>query len=220
MTRQSPGHSKPKSAAPSRSPAPDKTPAKTTAGLIIRRVPIGDVELWDRNPRGISKSDFDRLKKQIARLNPYKPLIVTAGPKGKWIVLGGNMRLRALRELGHTAVDVSIVDAPSDARKLEYALSDNDRAGHYDETQLAELAIPLTGEIDVELYKIDFVDPIDLRKVIGKSGPSLPPAGAFEGPNLKADRLVEIYCSSEHLAKFKAVLDEWGTIDGVTVHIS
>lgn len=193
---------------------------KSDPGLNIKRVPIGDVELWDKNPRTITEKDFARLKKQIARLRAYKPLIVTAGPKGKWVVLGGNMRLRAYRELGHEFVDVSIVDARSDSLKLEYALSDNDRAGAYDETQLAELALPVIADIDPELFKIDVVDPIELRRVINKSAPSLPPAAAFEGPNLKSDRLVEIYCSSADLERFKPILDEWAERDGVTVNVS
>jgi 5-methylcytosine-specific restriction endonuclease McrA len=31
----------------------------------IRKVPISQVEPWDKNPRGIKTKDFDRLKKQI-----------------------------------------------------------------------------------------------------------------------------------------------------------
>jgi len=41
----------------------------------IRRVPISEVVLWDKNPRGILKADFERLKRQIKRLGVYKPLV-------------------------------------------------------------------------------------------------------------------------------------------------
>lgn len=134
-------------------------------------VPIDKCVLWDKNPRGITTADFARLKKQISRLGPYKPLIVTPAANGTFIVLGGNMRLRALRELKHTDVWVSIVHAPTDAIKTEYALSDNDRAGYYDEIQLAEYTLPVIDDIDPEMYKVDLGTARDLADVLAGIGP-------------------------------------------------
>jgi len=90
--------------------------------------PIGKLHEWEKNPRSITARDFERLKKQISVLGQYKPLIITADGT----VLGGNMRLKAYRELGLENIWVSIVEAPDEAKKLEYSLSDNDRAGFYD----------------------------------------------------------------------------------------
>lgn len=38
-------------------------------------VPISEVKVWDKNPRGCKKDDFARLKKQIQKFGVYKPLI-------------------------------------------------------------------------------------------------------------------------------------------------
>ncbi len=100
---------------------------------------IEDLHLWEKNPRSIKDKDFFRLKKQIETLGMYKPLIITEDGT----VLGGNMRLRVYQELGIKDIWVSVVNAPTEEKKLEYALSDNDRAGFYDSDLLANL----TGEM-------------------------------------------------------------------------
>lgn len=111
---------------------------------------INELKNWDKNPRAINKDDFDRLKKQIETLGQYKPLIIT----NDGTVLGGNMRLRAYKDLGIDDVWVSVVDAPDEATKLKYALSDNDRAGYYQEQELVELIASLS-DVDLNLFKVD-----------------------------------------------------------------
>lgn len=114
---------------------------------------IEKLRVWDKNPRSIKEDDFERLKQQIKKLGIYKPLVVTADGT----VLGGNMRLRALQDLGEKDVWVSVVEAADETTKVEYALSDNDRAGEYDVDQLAELVAD--KEIDIKLYKVDLGTP-------------------------------------------------------------
>lgn len=123
--------------------------------------PLDKLENWDKNPRTITEADTARLKKQLINLGQYKPLIIVPTLEGRAVVLGGNMRLGALRELvadGHTEfanVWVSPVDAPDDKRKLEYALSDNDRAGQYQEDELVTLMREAGDGLSLEDYHID-----------------------------------------------------------------
>lgn len=122
---------------------------------------IDELHNWEKNPRSISEKGFERLKKQIQTLGMYKPLLVTEDGT----VLGGNMRLRAYRELGIKDVWVSVVDAPTEEKKLEYALSDNDRAGFYDDDLLANL----TGELpDFNWgdYSVDLKEPTNLADLL------------------------------------------------------
>lgn len=123
--------------------------------------PIEKLELWQRNPRKMTDEDKDRLKTQLLKLKQYKPLImVLDAVSGIGTVLGGNMRLQAMRELvkeGHeqfAAVWVSIVDAPDEKTMLEYALSDNDRAGKYVEKELVEM-VNMIDDFDLEMYQVD-----------------------------------------------------------------
>ena len=83
------------------------------------------------------------------------------------------MRLRALKEMGIKEVDISIVNADTEAKKIKYALSDNDRAGEYDEQQLAELVYPHIEEINLEEYKVDLGKAVDLKIMADGFGPSM-----------------------------------------------
>ena len=140
--------------------------------MNIERVPISSVVPWEKNPRGIKTKDFDRLKKQITKLGVYKPLVCYR-ENGHYVVLGGNMRIRAYKELGLQEVNVSVVDAPTEAKKIEYALSDNDRVGYYEEEALAELIYPHIKDIDLSEFKVDIGEPIDLKQVVERLGPNL-----------------------------------------------
>jgi len=139
--------------------------------MEIKTVSIDQVSLWDKNPRNIKTKDFERLKKQITELGVYKPLIACK-ENGGYTILGGNMRLRALKELGIKEVGISIVKADTEAKKIKYALSDNDRAGETDEQQLAELVYPHIEEIDLGDYKVDLGAPIGLKDLIEGTAPN------------------------------------------------
>lgn len=122
---------------------------------------ISSLKNWEKNPRGILKDDFERLKKQIQKFGQYKPLLITEDGT----VLGGNMRLKAMQDLGITDVWVSVVDAPDEKTKLEYALSDNDRAGYYETQELTELVYSLP-DLKLDEYKVDFSKNVLLSDVM------------------------------------------------------
>ena len=140
--------------------------------MEIKRVPISDVEVWEKNPRNIRTKDFERLKKQIQELGVYKPLICIR-ENGKYITLGGNMRLRALVSLNFKEVDVSLVDAPDEATRIKYALSDNDRAGEYDDQALAELLYNSKDGIDPSLFRIDLGNTLSIEELLTQFGPKI-----------------------------------------------
>jgi len=128
---------------------------------------ISELHNWDKNPRGIKQEDFERLKRQIQKLGQYKPVICT--PEGK--VLGGNMRIRAYRELGISEVWVSIVNPKTEAEEVEYALSDNDKAGYYEEDALAELLTKNQLDLPLEDYKLDLGEGLDINIFLSRFAP-------------------------------------------------
>ena len=140
--------------------------------MNVIKVPIASVLPWDKNPRGIKTKDFDRLKKQIKKLGVYKPLVCYR-EDGHYIVLGGNMRIRALKDMGLKEVDISVVTPKCEAEKIEFALSDNDRAGFYEEDKLAELVYPHIKDIDLGDFKVDLGEAIDLKQLVERFGPDI-----------------------------------------------
>ncbi len=120
---------------------------------------IEKLQEWEKNPRTVSSEGIERLKKQIVKLGVYKPLIVTKDG----IVLGGNMRLRALQALGVKKIWVSVVDPKDENEMLEYNLSDNDRVGQYDQELLNQLLPDFN--LDWSDYAIDLLEPTLLRDI-------------------------------------------------------
>jgi len=65
------------------------------------RIKIKDITFWDKNPRSITKENFEKLKTSIQE----DPMMLEARPlminqkDGKNILYGGNMRLKAMQEL-------------------------------------------------------------------------------------------------------------------------
>lgn len=113
---------------------------------------IEKLRSWEKNPKTVEEEDFARLKRQIKKFGLYKPLVITKDG----VVLGGNSRLRALKELGEKLVWVYVVSAPTEREMLAYAFSDNDASGKWENAQLAQLISEM--KIDPESlsdYRVD-----------------------------------------------------------------
>lgn len=127
---------------------------------------IADLKNWENNPRSILEEDFKRLKAQITKHGVYKTLLVNQDN----IVLGGNMRLRAFKDLGITEVMCGIVETTDEGQMLEFALSDNDQAGVTDDLKLAE--VYHLHPIDTKLYKIQANTLRPLESIINPVDPA------------------------------------------------
>ena len=103
----------------------------------------GQIEGLPANPRKIDVNAFSKLKENITR-NPemlaLRGLIVYETKGGKYVVIGGNMRLRAMRELGTFDKAPCIIIPPdTPVEKLKtYTVLDNQQAGEWDWAMVAE----------------------------------------------------------------------------------
>ena len=94
---------------------------------------------------------------------PYKPLVITSDG----IVIGGCMRLRAMRELGFKEVEVSIISTNNEKEMMEISLSDNDNAGYTDkEMLLAE--IENMPDLKFDDYAVQLEEPETLTDFMGQ----------------------------------------------------
>lgn len=94
-----------------------------------------------KNPRWIRDARYEALKKSIEdapemlelrELLVY-PLDDLEGHKGKYIVIGGNMRYRACLELGYQEVPCKVIPLETPVKKLrEYVIKDNEGFGQND----------------------------------------------------------------------------------------
>ena len=97
----------------------------------------GQIEGLPANPRKIDINAFSKLKENITN-NPemlaLRGLIVYETDGGKYVVIGGNMRLRAMRELGtFDKAPCVIIPQGTPVEKLKtYTVLDNQQAGEWD----------------------------------------------------------------------------------------
>jgi hypothetical protein len=115
---------------------------------MIKKVKIAEVKPNPNNPRLIKDDKFRKLVKSIQEFPDMlnvRPIVVNQD----MVVLGGNMRLKAIKEAGYKDIAVQIVDWSEDQQK-EFIVKDNasfgewdwdDLANNWDEEQLVEWGV-------------------------------------------------------------------------------
>jgi hypothetical protein len=104
------------------------------------QVNIKDVKPNPKNPRVIRDVKFQKLVQSIQEFPDMlnkRPLIVFTDTDGKYCVLGGNMRLKALNELKYTKIPVIVADEWNEEQKAEFLIKDNVGFGEWDWDSLA-----------------------------------------------------------------------------------
>ena len=101
----------------------------------------GQVPGLHPNPREIDNDNYERLKTQIQdypELIDYRALMVYPH-NGRFVAIGGNMRLRALKELGYEKIPCFIIPEETEPEDLNaFQILDNVPFGKWDFTKLAE----------------------------------------------------------------------------------
>lgn len=114
--------------------------SKIEQGKGIQLLPISQLKPNPRNPRVLRDEKFLKLKNSISEfpdmLN-YRAIVAVTDTDGKYTVLGGNMRLRALQDLGIKEVPVMLADHWTAEQREEFIIKDNVGFGEWDWDQLA-----------------------------------------------------------------------------------
>ena len=114
----------------------------------------GQLAWLPRNPRQWTQDQLDRLKESIREtplLLEARGLIVWKGGKRGYVVVGGNMRLAALRELGaETAPCYVLPEDLSPEKVKEIAIKDNGSFGERDPDELMRE----WGEFDLDEFGV------------------------------------------------------------------
>ena len=102
---------------------------------MIKKVKISEVKPNPNNPRLIKDDKFKKLVKSIQEFPDMlnvRPIVVNKD----MVVLGGNMRLKAIKEAGVKEINVDIVDWNEQQQK-EFIVKDNVGYGEWDWDDLA-----------------------------------------------------------------------------------
>jgi hypothetical protein len=106
----------------------------------MKSVKITEVKPNPKNPRIIKDDKFRKLVKSIQEFPDMlnkRPLIVFTDTDGKYVVLGGNMRLKACKEIGLKEIPIILADEWTEEQKAEFLIKDNVGFGEWDWDQLA-----------------------------------------------------------------------------------
>ena len=124
---------------------------------MIKKVKITEVIANPNNPRLIKDDKFKKLVKSIQEFPDMlnvRPIVVNKD----MIVLGGNMRLKAIKEAGIKEINVDIVDWNEQQQK-EFIIKDNasfgewawsDLANNWDSEELTDWGVEIIGFSNVE----------------------------------------------------------------------
>jgi len=124
--------------------------------------PIKEIKPNPDNPRVIRDKKFEKLKKSIQdfpEMLKLRPIVVDEND----VILGGNMRYRALKELGHKYINVIKASELTEAQKREFVIKDNVGFGEWEWDLLANEWD--TEELEawgLDIPGFDSVDEMDL----------------------------------------------------------
>lgn len=99
-------------------------------------VPLSQIKPNPNNPRVLNKVKFEKLKQSIEALPQMlhlRPIVVNE----HYTILGGNMRYKALIELGYEEVPVIVASELSLDQQREFLIKDNLNYGDWDYDELA-----------------------------------------------------------------------------------
>jgi hypothetical protein len=101
------------------------------------QVKVSKIKANPNNPRIIRDEKFEKLKKSIQdfpEMLELRPIVVD----NDYVVLGGNMRLKAIKDLGIKEVTVVKADSLTEEQKKEFIVKDNVGFGEWDFDALQE----------------------------------------------------------------------------------
>lgn len=116
----------------------------------------GQLQGLPKNPRFFRDSRYEAMKasiKESPEMLELRELIVYPLPEGHYVVVCGNLRLRACRELGYKELPCKVLKKSTEARKLrEYATKDNVNFGENDN----DIMLNEWDKDELQLWGVEF----------------------------------------------------------------
>lgn len=157
---------------------------------IIKRH-IDDLVPAEYNPRVDLKpgdKEYDKLKRSIEEFGYVEPIIYN---KRNNTVVGGHQRLKVLKDLGYTDIDVVEVDLnENDEKALNIAL--NKVSGDWDNEKLEELLNKLNNEADFDISLTGF-DENEIEELLKSAMESLSGEQGDDDYDINPDELDESF---------------------------
>jgi DNA modification methylase len=116
---------------------------------MIKKIPLAQIKPNPSNPRTIRDDKFKKLVQSLLSfpdMARVRPIVVNKD----MVILGGNMRYKAMQEAGWSECHVEVVDWPEDQQK-EFIIKDNVGFGDWDWDELTSD----WNAVDLEAWGLD-----------------------------------------------------------------
>jgi len=123
--------------------------------------PITQIKPNPKNPRVIKDANFEKLKRSIQEFPEMlekRPLVCYTDTDGKLVVLGGNMRLKAAKDLGIQELPVILADDWTAEQKEQFIIRDNVSGGEWDWEALSDWEKSELSEWGVDVPELKLID--------------------------------------------------------------
>ena len=148
----------------------------TTANLQVQQVKISELKPSEYNPRKWSEDQLQKLRESLEKFGVVDPLIVNSHPSRTNIVIGGNMRLKVLKDMKYTEVPAVYLNL-DEAKERDLNVRLNKTGGEFDLDLLKDFDESLLEDIGFNSEELDdiFIDDdleeknsFDLKKELKK----------------------------------------------------
>ena len=129
--------------------------------ITVTYVPVAELKAALYNPRKWSKEQLEALMESIRRFGTVDPLIVNSAPECKNNLIGGHMRLAAMKALEYVEAPVVYVNIPNEAKEKELNLRLNRNTGEFDFNLLAEFDPSILSGVGFTSEELDEIFPPD-----------------------------------------------------------
>lgn len=130
---------------------------RTRGFVYLQTMKLNEIKPNPNNPRVIRDEKFEKLKKSIEefpKMMALRPIIIDSSG----IVLGGNMRLKALQDIGYKEIPdewVKRADELTEAEKHEFIVKDNVGFGEWDWQELQKWDAEKLGEWGLDIPEFE-----------------------------------------------------------------
>ena len=143
--------------------------------IEVKYVPIDVLNPAPYNPRRHTPEAMEQLKQSIRKFGAVDPVIVNRAPNRENIVVGGHMRIKAMKQLRYKKIPVVYVNIPDIEKEKELNIRLNKNLGEWDWDLLAdfdETFLSNAGFSSEELDEIfgleDMPEEFELAKELAK----------------------------------------------------
>lgn len=144
--------------------------------LQVQHININELKPSEYNPRKWSEDQLQKLRESLDKFGLVDPLIVNSHPSRTNIVIGGNMRLKVLKDMKYAEVPVVYLNL-DEAKERDLNVRLNKAGGEFDLDLLKEFDESLLEDIGFNSEELDDVFAIedteekasfDLKKELNK----------------------------------------------------